>query len=238
VNGLFDWAVAGGKAHVQYLEQLGFPSDRIAHFYDVVDNAFFHERCRALRKAYRAADFDLPERYFLYVGRLSPEKNITGLIEAYVRYRECGGTWSLVIVGDGPQAAQAREMAATKEFSLDIYFPGLRTTSELPQYYAFAGAFVLPSIREPWGLVVNEAMAAGLPVIVSQLCGCAEDLVLQGENGFSFDPVGSHGLTGCMLALGELTPEERSRMGRRSAEIIARFSPEAWGQEIARIASY
>ena len=70
----------------------------------------------------------------------------------------------------------------------DVLLPGFKQYPELPLYYGLAGAFVLPSLTEPWGLVVNEAMAAGLPVVVSDRCGCASDLVRPGENGFAFDP--------------------------------------------------
>ena len=233
---LFDWAVAGGTPHRRYLELLGFRPDRIAGFYDVVDNDFFREQSQAIRKHSQASDFDLPERYFLYVGRLAEEKNMQGLLEAYLEYRRGGGNWSLVLVGDGPERRALQELAASSPFGRDVCFAGLRSTAELPQYYAFAGCFVLPSTREPWGLVANEAMAAGLPVIVSQRCGCAEDLLVEGENGWSFDPAIPGDLTACLTSLSGLNAESLTHMGRCSEKIIARFSPAAWASEVARIA--
>ena len=236
LRSLFDWAVAGGTAHRRYLQHLGFRPDRIAGFYDVVDNDFFRDRSAAIRKHSEPADFDLPDRYFLYVGRLAEEKNIGGLIAAYFEYRRAGGEWSLVLVGDGPERKALEELAASSLFGVDIHFAGLRGTAELPQYYAFAGCFVLPSVREPWGLVANEAMAAGLPLILSSRCGCTEDLLEEGVNGCAFDPAYPADLTACLTALSELDPESLSEMGRHSQEIVARFSPAAWASEIARIA--
>lgn len=232
---LFDWAVAGGAPHRRYLERLGFPGHRIARFYDVVDNDFFRDRSHAIRKHSNAADFDLPSRYFLYVGRLAEEKNVRGLLASYLEYRRAGGDWPLVLVGDGPERQALETAARQSAFAADIRFPGLRTTAELPQYYAFAGCFVLPSTREPWGLVTNEAMAAGLPIILSRRCGCAEDLLLEGENGCSFDPALPDDLTSCLTAISALDEDSLLAMGSSSEEIVDRFSPRAWACEIARI---
>ncbi len=232
---LFDWAIAGGKPHRRYLEKLGFPPARIASCYDVVNNRYFRRTAAAIRVKHRAHDFGLPDRYFLYVGRLAPEKNIDGLIGSYLEYRRAGGSWSLVLVGDGPEAKRLRALAGASPFGGDIYFEGLKTSKDLPAYYAFATCFVLPSKREPWGLVVNEAMAAGLPVLVSRLCGCAEDLVAHGENGYVFDPAMPDELTDCLGSFESLGSAACRQMGQRSSEIVDRYSPESWASEVARI---
>ena len=129
-------------------------------FYDVVDNDGLAQASAELRRT-PGAEHNLPARYFLYVGRLAPEKNLGTLLEAYFAYRAAGGSWSLVLVGDGPERAQLLEQAAAFPYVCDVHFCGHRGSVELPPYYAFAGCFVLPSTREPWGLVVNEAMACG-----------------------------------------------------------------------------
>ena len=234
---LFDWAIAGGKPHRRYLEKLGFRPDRIGQFYDVVDNDLFRQGTDALRVRHRAADFGLPERYFLYVGRLAEEKNVGTLLSAYLEYRRTGGSWPLVVVGDGPLRAALEEASARSGFADTIHFAGLKGSRDLPAYYAFAGCFVLPSSREPWGLVVNEAMASGLPVIVSSACGCAEDLVAPSLNGFVFDPVDGKALTTSLSMVAERRPDELAAMGRHSSEVISRFSPAAWASEVARIAN-
>ena len=204
----------------------------------IVDNDFFHDRSQAIRRHANPADFDLPEQYFLFVGAFTEEKNIDGLIYAYLAYRAGGGRWSLVLAGDGPERRKLEVLAASSGFTRDIYFTGARSEAERPQYYAFAGCFVLPSTREAWGLEANEAMAAGLPVIVSRACGCAQDLLREGENGCSFDPDLPGDLAGCLRAVSALGADSLLDMGCCSMAIIARFSPEARTAEATRIAQF
>ncbi len=235
IRSLFDWAVAGGQAHKRYLDKLGFRRDRVAGFYDVVDNSFFQERVRNVRLRCQPSDFGLPSPYFLYVGRFAEEKNLSGLLTAYIAFRRSGGSGPLVLVGGGPLEGELRRQAELSGFADNIHFPGLKSAAELPPYYAFARCFVLPSTREPWGLVVNEALASSLPVIVSSRCGCAEDLVESGANGWTFDPAQPDELTACLHRMDRSGEEELRCMARRSSEIVARFSPAAWASEVARV---
>ena len=237
LRALFDWAVTGGKEHLAYLEQLSFPMDRTARFYDVVDNQLFAEGTDALR-GLSPATYHLPDKpYFVFVGRFAEEKNVGRLLDSWIAYRREGGSWPLVLVGDGPLAASLREAATASGFGQDVFFPGLKSSRALLPYYAFAGCFVLPSTREPWGLVVNEAMAAGLPVVVSDRCGCAEDLVEPGRNGFLFSPIDAPALTRCLHQIASLSAEELSQMGAASRRRVSRYSPQKFGLEIARIAN-
>jgi 1,2-diacylglycerol 3-alpha-glucosyltransferase len=231
---LFDVAVTGGTAHRRYLEQLGFPKDKVARYYDVVDNSTLAEETLDLRR-FGAGLFGLPlHPYFLYVGRMAPEKNVEGLLEAWFAYRDEGGDWPLVLVGDGLALPGLRIMAAKSRYGSEVHFAGLKTSRDLPAYYAFAGCFVLPSTREPWGLVVNEAMASSLPVIVSSRCGSAEDLVEEGKNGFTFDPH-SQELKARLRQIASFSEEELRAMGIRSSEIIAAYSPQNFGFEVESI---
>jgi len=233
---LFDFGVAGGKPHARYLAQLGFPPRRIARFYDVVDNVFYQEEAhRARQRPELKRLCGLPDCYFLYVGRLSPEKNLSASLRAFARYRESGGTWSFVLVGDGPEREALEKQSCALGLVEHVVFAGLRAAKDTTVYYAFAECFVLPSIREPWGLVVNEAMASGLPLIVSNRCGCCEDLVEAGGNGHLFDPMNDAELAERMLAFSESSREARDKMGKRSLEIIARYSPENWAAEVVRV---
>jgi glycosyltransferase involved in cell wall biosynthesis len=241
IRTLFNWAIAGGSPHTAYLRALGFPADRIAGFYDVVDNDRLYHEAERLR---RAAIKGEPERpiastgpYFLYVGRLAAEKNLGGLIEAYIAYRAGGGSWPLVLVGDGPERTRLEQMASRSVWADDIHFAGHASSRELPRFYAFAGCFVLPSTREPWGLVVNEAMATGLPVLVSARCGCAEDLVAGHGNGLIFDPAVEGALAASLAAIAKLPEEQRTRMSTQSLARIRRYSPARFGEEVAKIAS-
>jgi 1,2-diacylglycerol 3-alpha-glucosyltransferase len=229
---LFSGGVVGGKRAASYLRRLGVPEEKIAMAYDVVDNRYF-----ASEAARRRAEAGQPEKvpYFLFVGRLAPEKNISTLLQAHALYLESGGSWPLVIVGDGPQREQLHDQAKAQIQTGKVVFAGHKTIHQLPEYFAFSGCFVLPSIREPWGLVVNEAMASGLPVIVSSRCGCADDLVEDGSNGFIIDPQSPSNLAAMLGRVSDLPKEERMQMAARSRTIIHDYSPERWAREIYRL---
>lgn len=233
---LFGWAVAGGKDHLDYLQQLGFPRDRTARFYDVVDNSMYAEGAAAARQNSAAADHGLPENYFLFVGRVAPEKNVHGLLAAWLGYRSQGGTWPLVIAGDGPNMQMLRVLLQDSPYRADVHFLGLRTSAQLLPLYAFASCFVLPSTLEPWGLVVNEAMAASVPVLVSNRCGCARDLVQHGSTGWVFDPAEERLLVRHLQAIEAMPISERKSVGASGAQRVQMYSPERFGTEVASIA--
>lgn len=236
IAALFDCGIAGGSPHVRYLRELGLPPERIARCYDVVDNHFFEHHSDALRAVPGLRDrLGLPPEYFLYIGRLAPEKNVSGLLRAFAECRKSGSRWQLLLVGEGPDRRRLEGLCSSLNIAAQVRFTGLKTTAELIPYYAFATCFVLPSVREPWGLVVNEAMAAGLPVIVSSRCGCAEDLVSHRENGYVFDPAVTGQLAGFLTTISLRNPRSLAAMGRRSREIIANYSPEHWAAEVARL---
>ena len=223
--------------HVAYLAQLGYPADRVLPSYDVVDNQFFATGTAALRRNDPLqVPADVPSGpSFLYVGRLAEEKNIARLLSCWIVYREQGGCWPLVLVGDGPEMTGLRATAEATSYAADVWFAGMRSSHELLPFYAAAGCFVLPSTREPWGLVVNEAMASELPVLVSTHCGCADDLVENGSNGFTFDPRDETGLTALLHQVASLSVEMREEMGRASAERISAFSPKHLGASVRTI---
>ncbi len=107
-----------------------------------------------------------------------------------------------------------------------VFLPGFRQIAELPRFYAHAGTFVHASTTEQWGLVVNEAMACELPVLVSDRCGCAPDLVVEGENGWTFDPTDLEGLAALMTKVAALPEADRAALGAASERLIADWGPE------------
>ena len=232
----FHAVITGGKRQAAYMKELGFCDANMAGLYDVVGNEYFAEQADYCRERTSREQWKLPERYFVYVGRLAPEKNIGALIAAFAQYRRSGGLLSLVLVGDGPEASALRQQAVSLGVADHVVFAGLKDTREIGPYYAFAEWFILPSWLDPWGLVVNEAMAAGLPVLVSDRCGCSDDLVEEGQNGFTFNPAQPDTLLRLLLRTSELSTARRHAMAQRSRDIIARYSPHLWAEEVIRIA--
>lgn len=164
--------------------------------------------------------------YFLYVGRFSPEKNLLFLLKTYKRLKNKERTddWGLILVGDGPQRKEIESFIKDNGIK-NVFFPGFIQKEKLPYFYAISDVFVLPSISEPWGLVVDEAMVSGLPVLVSNQCGCYPDIVRDGINGFSFDPFNENELFGFMkdIVKGKYDLEA---MGKASLKIIKEYTPE------------
>ena len=120
-----------------------------------------------------------------------------------------------------------------------VVFSGFRQIWELRDFYSRAGAFIHPALSEPWGLVINEAMASGLPILSSNNVGAADELVRDGINGFSFDPEDVEELAELMLRLAVLPPEDRQAMGEASQRLIAGWGLERFVQganEAARVA--
>jgi glycosyltransferase involved in cell wall biosynthesis len=176
------------------------------------------------------------------VGRLIKEKNLYRLFEAYAAYaRTETRPWSLVICGDGPERQQLQNFATRLPNQLikNILFYGHIKQPEIIDFYSYASCFVLPSISESWGLVVNEAMACSLPVMISNQCGCAADLVVNGCNGWSIDPTDCSQLTELMIKMSTLNSSTRIQMGLNSEEIIAQWGLDTFARnaiECAKIA--
>lgn len=232
----FDAALVGGRPHLDYVRELGLPERVIFTGYDVVDNRFWEteaDRARRRRKSRRRQAW--PERYFLAVQRFVPEKNLEGLLQAYGRYRSRAreGAWHLVICGSGPLEGRIKGLVGELNLKGLVHLPGYQGAEALAAWYGLAGCLVHASSREPWGLVVNEAMAAGLPVLVSRSCGCAPDLVQEGVNGFAFAPGDLGELVALMerISSGEV---DLQAMGQASRRIIAGWTPESFAQNLVQ----
>jgi glycosyltransferase involved in cell wall biosynthesis len=137
----------------------------------------------------------------------------------------------LLIIGEGGERSHIEGMIQERNLQGRVHLVGQKSYQEMPLYYALAETFIHASTTEQWGLVVNEAMASGLPVMVSHHCGCAADLVQEGVNGFTFDPYDEEELAGRMHQISR-DPEGRRAMGIKSQEIIASWSPSRFAQEL------
>jgi 1,2-diacylglycerol 3-alpha-glucosyltransferase len=226
----FDSYLVGGTAHRQYLRTLGAADEHIFEGYDVVDNHQFAEAATIARQSPTLRqELGLPDRYFMAASRFVPKKNLPMLLESYRRYREQSETnWSLVLCGAGPLETELR--VAARDIP-DVHFVGFHKGKELGFYYGLASCFVHASIQEQWGLVVNEAMSAGLPILVSQVCGCVANLVQDGVNGFIFDPENPLQLADLMETIAR--SDELEKMGDASEKIIEQYVPDRFGQGLA-----
>ncbi|MBM3474724.1 MAG: glycosyltransferase family 4 protein [Armatimonadetes bacterium] len=236
VSQTLDGAFVSGVRGAAYARELGVAESRVVPGYSVVDNEHFRRGSEAARNqaAQLRARLELPNQFALYVGRFAPEKNLPTLLRAYAAYRRGQPLpWSLVLVGTGKQEQELRSLTHALHLT-DVHWVPFQTQEKLPQFYGLASCLVLPSTVEPWGLVVNEAMAAGLPVLVSTRCGCVPELVREGVNGFTLQPNDVAGLAGLMARMAANTTD-RAAMGRASQEIIADYTPETWAQHLLEL---
>jgi len=221
---LFDAALVGGSSHSAYLKRLGMCSDFIFTGYDAVDNEHF--------KNLSLIKSEKERPYFLASARFIGKKNLKNLVLAYAYYRQLIGgipnkyAWNLVIIGDGDLRPDLEKLVNQLQLNEHVRMPGFKQYRELPFFYNHADVFIHASTTEQWGLVVNEAMSSSLPVLVSERCGCAKDLLFEGVNGYTFDPYSFESLAKLMLKMSLLSPEDLRTMGRRSLEIISHWGPD------------
>jgi len=231
--------VVPGRSSFKYLQDLGLTDDRIFVTPNAVDSELFAGLAEQARRdaSQTRARHSLPLRYFLYVGRLVRAKGVYELLEAYARLdSESRAQVGLLLVGDGTECSELMERAS-HIVPGDIQFSGFVQRDGLPQLYALADGLIFPTHSDTWGLVVNEAMACGLPVIVTSVAGCAADLVQDGWNGFVVPPGDPAPLAEAMAHIAG-DSALRSKMASRSRERIAAYSPEAWAEGMVKAVEY
>lgn len=236
----FDACLASGDAHADYAAALGMPRGAIVTGASVVDNAAFAAGAEAARRT--------PERwvelpglapnaapFFLASNRFIERKNLPALVRAFRAYRshaeaEGRAPWRLVLLGDGDGRADLERLAGPE--SEGVVFAGFQQADVLPAYYGLAGAFVHPATLDQWALVINEAAAAGLPLVVSDGTGAAPDLVDEGSNGFTFPAADEAALARALDRIASLPDAERAAFGDRSRILVERFTPETYGEAL------
>ena len=228
--------VVPGMSSRQYLQDLGVRDKPIFIAPNAVDNELFSRLAHtAAKDAERIrTQYKLPNRFFLYVGRLIPPKGIFDLLEAYAGLKsEIRSEVGLVFVGDGPAQTQLVERASDIHPGRVQCF-GFIHREQLPEFYALAEAFIFPTHTDPWGLVVNEAMACGLPIIATTVGGCVADLVENGWNGFVIPASRPIQLTAALETIAT-DSSLRQRMAANSLERIQLYSPSAWAEGMAAV---
>lgn len=241
VFGRCDGFFCFGEQSANYLINLGVAPATILLRRNAVDN-------NALRVAYDRAlptrvqqqqALDLRPNNFIFVGRLITFKNLPALLTSFAeaqRQSAALADWGLILLGDGPEGPVLHQKVDELGLGDVVRFLPGRPWFRVPDVLALSNVLVLPSISEPWGLVVNEAMACGLPVIVSNRCGCVPDLVHHGQNGFVFDPGRPESRTSAELTHyltqfmdGSVDVEQ---MSQSAQQLIAPYAPEAVAREM------
>lgn len=230
-------ALVGGQLHQDYLLKLGFDKNRIFLGYNAVDNQYFCLGAEEARKnplAARQRQPKIPKNpYFLVVTRLIKRKNVFRLVEAFFAYRQQIGedqAWDIVICGSGEEEPSIRRLISEKRLNACVHLPGFISYQAIPDWYGLAQAFVHPAIQEPWGLVVNEACAAELPILCSHTVGACYEIVRHGYNGLLFDPESKENMTDTLLAMHQQSSEARIKMGKFSQTIVANYSPQHFAE--------
>jgi glycosyltransferase involved in cell wall biosynthesis len=217
-----------GSRNRDYYRSFGVPDEKCFWAPYGVDNRWFamSEPARSLARARVRATLGVSDHAVVFASsaKLIARKRPLDLVEAVAALRRRGIAAHALFIGDGEERAAIAQRAEKLGIPRHVSISGFINQQELPAWYAAADALVLPSdARETWGLVVNEAMAAGLPVVVSDAAGCAIDLVREGENGFTY-PCGDVSVLSARLAvLASLGQDGRCTAGERSREIVAGF---------------
>lgn len=213
-----------GKTSAEYLESLGVAKSAIkVRNAAVIDEQVVRQRYDEAKKEFNVIAKSVSKK-FVYVGRLAPEKNLDTLIQAFSHaVRQTGADWQLLFVGGGPEKENLEKLVAGSGIAGKVIFAGGFPWYQVPRWLAQSDVLVLPSKSEPWGLVVNEAMVCGMPVIVSDTCGCAGDLVCNGANGFTFDHKQQADLEKHLTWFIQ-NPDRIAGMGQESLKLIAPFA--------------
>jgi glycosyltransferase involved in cell wall biosynthesis len=226
----FHAGFAGGQPHVRYLSRLGLAPERCFVGCDVVDNDFFDSESQKLRAQQRRQGKERETALrLLSCLRLLPRKNIPGVLDVMKDFD--GWTWT--IAGEGPQLEEIERRVEALQLTERVRLVGHVDYNELPRVYSEADVYLQPSLIEPWGLAVNEAMACALPVLVSNACGCHEDLVKEGVNGYIFDPTSPESLKSALRLLLE-NRERLDAMGQASRRLISDWGLDLFAQNFWR----
>jgi glycosyltransferase involved in cell wall biosynthesis len=211
-----DFAQVYGTSNKEYLVRLGLREDQVSIKMAVVDVPRF--------KTIQAKIGTRPQRTLIYVGRLSGEKNLRKLVEAIniVNSENRQNAVFLRVVGYGPQEEELKALVARRNMQRQVEFCGPKSQEELKAVFAEGDALILPSIREPWGLTILEAMCAGLPVIASDRCGCTKD-VIRPANGWQFEAKSLDSLCDALRNLQQADAAELTAMGAAGRTIAVEY---------------
>lgn len=229
----FDGALVAGHKHRRYVKSLGIPMERSRVGFDVIDVEMFDKVAEKAKRDELSVRkmLSLPDRYVLCVSRFIDRKNVIGVLEAFGKANERSGAVCLILIGDGPLESTIREKVYALGLKDKVIIRDNVLNVQMPNYYALAEYLVLGSKYDQWGICVSEAMASGIPAIVTSTCGCANEIVINNETGFVVAPDDVESLSEKMIELLE-NVSTRYRLAQRAKMVIQDWSPELYAKNL------
>ncbi|HEY8227538.1 MAG TPA: glycosyltransferase family 4 protein [Pyrinomonadaceae bacterium] len=225
-NQICDLCLPIGSLNKEFYLFHGVDQKRMFTVPYTVDNEYFTSAARQYARPDLRDELGIPQDKLivLFASKLLSRKRPMDLLLAFHRLQAEGVNAALLFVGSGERELELKNYVREHQLS-DVHFLGFRNQSELPKFYSMADVFVFPSENEPWGLVLNEVMCAGLPVVASREIGAVPDLVHHGVNGFTYDAGDIDQLSSALNQLLE-APEKRKFMAKESRTIIGQWNYE------------
>jgi glycosyltransferase involved in cell wall biosynthesis len=223
--------IAYGTRASKYLVSLGADPNRVFRAYNAIEITEFAARSedsKAVNTLKQMLGLE-GTKVLLYCGQLIERKGIGDLIPAFAKANNSIPDLKLVIAGSGSQEAYLRQLSEMLGVAQHIQFKGFIPRTELSEFYSMADLLVLPSREEVWGLVLNEALACGTPVLTTTAVGASEDIVQDGVNGYVVQPASPPDLEGAIRKHFSKSIEEKQRMRAACKSLISPYSIEAMG---------
>jgi glycosyltransferase involved in cell wall biosynthesis len=229
-----DGIAAAGKATVEYVKGLGASQEQIFLAPMSTDNEFFAREAAQIHWEEVKQKLGYPRRLILYSGRLDQKKGVFTLLEAFARISRDLPDVGLLIAGHGPEQKNMEDFCRRGNLK-QVYFVGAQQYHQMPSAYALADVLALPTFSDPWGMVVNEAFACGVPAVVSNVAGACDDLIIDGDTGFAVNSGDPVELADRILQILR-DPALRLRMSANCRSLIQQYSPEACAQGLLEAA--
>jgi glycosyltransferase involved in cell wall biosynthesis len=223
-NADYTWVAGEQQAH--YIRRIGVPNSEILFGLYSANQPIFYKKYKLLSS--------IKSRYypkrFLFVGRFDTVKNVRLLYQVFKNIvdENLHKGWSLTMVGEGTKKTHLHE---TQNIAIRPFMQPHELTDFIPQF----GCFVLPSLHEPWGVVVHEAVSAGLPLIISSVTGAKTIFLKEGENGFSFDSNQEIALKNALLKIINSTDSTLMKMSECSANLSFQITPKTWANVLNKL---
>lgn len=228
-------ALVAGTESRDYLCSLKYSDARIFQPWDVVDCQIYSKDLFTSIPSQSDANSPPP---FLCVSRFIPEKNHQLLIRAYQKYQLLGGRRPLLLVGDGPIKSKINLLLRSLPLPHLVSFKSFMSSKHLAKLYHTSHALILSSLKDTWGLVVNEAIASGLPVIVSSACGCSIDLIEHRVSGWVFSSGSDEELLTCLCQADQLSSELRQQLTTEAKLKLRGFTLQDFSVGLAQAYNY